>query len=234
MIERILGILAPHRCCSCGEKGVVLCESCKENIISDWLSGCVVCRQPCRERGICAVCCQKIPVKQAWCVGERRGALKKLGDAYKFENKRAGAALLAQLLDEMMPILPRDLVVMPIPTSPASVRQRGFDHTGLVARSFAKKRGLKTAQLLERKSSVTLHFMSKSERERYGPMLFRLRPGVTAPKHVLVFDDILTTGTTARAAVKLLLSAGVERVDLAIIARQPKNRTKKQSSSTKN
>lgn len=220
MIERILNVFAPHRCCSCGINGAILCESCKEYIEVERFEGCIICHKPNRG-GVCSGCQKSLPVYQAWCAGERKGVLKQLLDAYKFENKRAGASLLVELLDETVPILPPGVVVMPIPTLLRTVRVRGFDHAGLVVRYFARKRGLKVARLLERKSRATLHFMGRTERQKLGPELFRLRHGVVVPKHVLVVDDILTTGTTARAAANLLLKSGAERVDLAIIARQP-------------
>ena len=221
MIERILSIFAPHRCCSCGTNGAILCESCKEYIEVERFEGCVVCRKPNRGGGICSGCKKTLPVYQAWCVGDRKDGLKQLLDAYKFKNKRAGASLLADLLGEIVPILPPEVVLMSVPTLPATVRVRGFDHTGLIVQYFAKRGGLKVVRLLERKSQATLHFMGRIERQKLGPGLFSLRHGVVVPKHVLLVDDILTTGTTARAAANLLLKSGAERVDLAIIARQP-------------
>jgi orotate phosphoribosyltransferase len=44
-------------------------------------------------------------------------------------------------------------------------------------------------------------------------------PGAVAGKHVLVIDDILTTGATARAVAKTLIDAGAESVWVATLAR---------------
>ena len=170
---------------------------------------------------MCAVCRRYVLVEQAWCVGERRDGLKQLGDEYKFNSRRAGAVPLAALLDAVVPVLPSHVVVMPVPTLPATVRVRGFDHTGLIAHEFARRRGLNVQQLLERKERTTLHFLDKRSRERLGPTLFAVRSGVEPPEHVLLIDDIVTTGTTVAAATRLLKSLGVARVDVAVIARQP-------------
>lgn len=221
MIERLLDLVSPHRCSVCGENGKILCDSCKYDIVNESYEGCLVCHVPCGPRGICETCRRHLPIDQAWCVGERTEGLKRLIDDYKFKSQRAGSAALAEVLDEVLPVLPTGVVLMPIPTSPSTIRVRGFDHMKLIADQFAKERRLEVGQFLERATKATLHFLGKSERERLGPTLFALKLDAVVPEHVLIFDDIVTTGTTLRAAVGLLKKAGVKRVDVAVIARQP-------------
>ena len=222
MIEHILDIISPHRCCSCGEIGDILCSNCKYDIISEPLSVCALCLKPVAKIGLCGSCQRKMPFEQVWFVGERSEALKKLIDQYKFQSSRAGAAVLAELLDEILPILPAGTALTGIPTSPSTVRVRGFDHVGLIVRELARRRNLSVTSLLERKTHATLHFLKKSDREKLGPELFRLNSKVM-PKSVLLVDDILTTGTTLRSAGKLLKEAGVEHLYGVVVARQPLN-----------
>lgn len=220
MIDTVLSLIAPHRCSSCGEVGAVLCESCKHDIISDSFSGCVLCTRPCGEGGLCGQCARGTNIIQAWCVAERRGGLKTLLDSYKFESKRGASGVCAELLHETLPILPESVAVVSIPSAVATVRARGFDHMGKIADEFARRRGLTRAWPLERISSETLHFLSAKERSRLGPTLFSLS-GRAVPRHVLLLDDIVTTGTTLRAAVRLIHDAGAERIYVAAVARQP-------------
>jgi len=44
-------------------------------------------------------------------------------------------------------------------------------------------------------------------------------PAVVTGKHILLIDDILTTGATARAAAKALIEAGADSVRVATLAR---------------
>lgn len=157
---------------------------------------------------------------QAWCAGERREGLKRLIDAYKFDSSRSASLALVALLDGIIPVLPEDVVIVGIPSAPKTVRARGFSHMDRVVRGFAKRRGLQTARPLARSSQVTLHFLPKSERIRLGPSLFRLSGGAV-PETILLLDDIVTTGTTLRSAVKLLREAGAKKVHVAVLARQP-------------
>jgi predicted amidophosphoribosyltransferase len=50
---------------------------------------------------------------------------------------------------------------------------------------------------------------------------FALAPGPPLPAHVALVDDVLTTGATAGECAHLLLDAGVERVDLWVVASAP-------------
>ncbi len=220
MIDSLFNVFAPHRCSSCGQIGVILCEGCKNNIINESFSWCLFCQKPCGDSGICAVCQQNSPFEQAWCVGERTGALKGLLDGYKFQSQRAGARILAELLDSLLPILPPDTTLVGVPTSRHTVRVRGFDHVGLVVRELARLRGLEVAAPLRRESSATLHFLPLKERKKLGPSLFSLS-AESVPATVLLVDDILTTGTTLHAAGSLLKRAGVKHLYVAVVARQP-------------
>lgn len=220
MIDQLLNVISPHRCSSCEAIGVLLCESCKYDIMMEPFSGCVLCTVPCGERGICQHCRRIAAIIQAWCVGERREGLKQLIDSYKFHSSRAASTVLTDLLASRVPQLPAETVVVGIPSSPATIRARGFDHIGRIADEFAKQRALKRAYPLVRASSVTLHFLPRSERIKLGPSLFR-HSGELVPEKILLLDDIVTTGTTLTAAAKLLKIAGAKEVYVAALARQP-------------
>lgn len=220
MIESLLNAIAPHRCSSCGQIGAIFCVSCKYDTISEPYAGCILCTKPCGERGVCPQCVRASGVTQAWCVGERREGLKRLMDAYKFDGSRAASTVCTDLLDAVIPELPTDTFVVGIPSAPGTIRVRGFDHMGRIVTEFAKRRGLQIARPLERASTTTLHFLPRKDRISLSSSLFRLS-GEPVPETVLVLDDIVTTGTTLRAATTLLKNAGAKRVYVAAIARQP-------------
>lgn len=222
MIDNLLSLISPHRCSSCGEIGSILCESCKHDIISESFVDCVLCAAPCGKRGVCERCVRATGIEQAWCVAERQDGLKHLLDGYKFESRQAASTACVDLLEAVIPVLPTEIAVVSIPSAASTVRARGFDHMGRIADGLAKRRNLRRAKPLERASSVTLHFLSAVERAKLGPTLFRVSDS-TVPEQILLLDDIVTTGTTLRAAIKLLRGAGAKKIYIATIARQPSN-----------
>ena len=67
----------------------------------------------------------------------------------------------------------------------------------------------------------TGHQAWRSREERLCSMLnaFTVRRGVTVPSHVILIDDIATTGATLDACAKALKSSGVQTVDAWVVAR---------------
>ena len=219
MIDTLLSQIAPHPCCSCGKIGALLCENCKYNIIDEVISDCIVCGGSAGERGICKDC--RTPYQRAWCIGERSGALRELIDVYKFEYARAAHLSLSELLLDRVSQLPADTIVIPIPTVMAHIRERGYDHTLLIARAFAKKRRLSMRRVLRRATSTRQRGASRDDRITQAKAAFNVRQKLDPSVPYLIIDDIVTTGATVHYAAEALRLAGARDVWIAVIARQP-------------
>ncbi len=153
MIDNCLKIIAPHYCCSCQETGTLLCDSCIYNITNEPTNTCINCGKLSVE-GVCHYCCQKVAYQKGWCVGARDDALKELINRYKFSYARAAHKPLASLLHQTVPVLPEDTVVISIPTVGKHIRQRGYDHAQLLAKTFARQRNLSFKPLLRRRNNT--------------------------------------------------------------------------------
>jgi len=218
MIDKALQIIAPHYCYGCAKIGSVLCANCKYDIVDETLSACVVCETPSAE-GICSAC--QTTYSKAWCVGDRRGALMAAIDGLKFNHVKAAAQALAELLDSHLPVLPPDTVVVPVPTIPSHVRVRGYDHTLLIAKEFAKLRGLKLHQHLKRLNHGVQRGKSKKERLEQARTAFTCPSELNEVPAYLLVDDVVTTNATLRYAAGALVAAGAKTVWVGVVARQP-------------
>jgi predicted amidophosphoribosyltransferase len=69
------------------------------------------------------------------------------------------------------------------------------------------------------KHTKAQHSLSRKERQKSPQNSYKVDTPIA--KHVALFDDVMTTGSTVENCAKLLLKAGAERVDVWVIARTP-------------
>lgn len=220
MIDKLLQNIAPHHCYSCRKKGDVLCDSCIYNIANDAQNACIECRLP-TPSGICTSC--NATFSKAWVIGSREGELARVIGDFKWARLRAAHRPLADLLDIRLPILPSSTVVVPIPTISHHKRIRGYDHADLIAGRFASTRGLAKQSILARKTNSIQHKANKIERRKQAEQAFRCNYTLDPNVPYLLVDDIVTTGSTIKAATRVLKGAGAKEIWVAAIARQPLN-----------
>ena len=218
MIDTLLSKVAPHLCCGCGKTCTILCDNCKYDINSDVYTQCLACRGPADEAGVCHHC--MMPYTRAWCVGERSGVLQRLVGDFKFQNIYAAYIPLARLLDERISELPPDTIIVPVPTVAAHIRERGYDHTYLIAKWIAKRRQLKVQPLLIRLTSTKQRDAGRQQRIEQAKVAFGTSGAINKDAQYLVIDDVVTTGATMQYAAETLRQAGADRVWVAAIARQ--------------
>lgn len=214
MIDIFLKYIAPHRCYGCGKVGKCLCESCKYYIIEEPFQRCLSCLRPINQQ--CSLCIKTYT--KSWCVGELDGVLKELIYDYKFKNLKKAYIELSDLLSASIDEL-EDIVVTTVPTLPNHIRRRGYDHTKLVARRFAKMRGLTYQDTMRRASNATQHNSTASLRWKQAQKAFIANKLIKPTKYLLI-DDIVTTAATIEYASRNLLNAGASEVYVAVLARQ--------------
>jgi ComF family protein len=145
--------------------------------------------------------------------------------------KYAGWERVAEPMAARMAELPfpRDVeeearLVVAVPTTAARQRERGYNQAALLASAFAGRTARTAApELLERSrsggSQTALH---RSERRANVARAFTVpggRAAELAGEHVLLVDDVWTTGATAAACVAALLEGGARVVSVATFAR---------------
>lgn len=171
------------------------------------------------KKGICPD--HDLPYSALWAGGVRRGSLQLLVGSFKFRYMRAALEDLIDIIEGVVPRLPRDTVVVPVPTLAAHIRQRGYDHTRLLADLFSHRRGLVVQQLVERSSSSVQHRLGREQRIRAARDAFSVPFTVNASIPYLIIDDILTTGATVDAVARALRAAGARLVWVTVVVYQP-------------
>ena len=122
---------------------------------------------------------------------------------------------------------PGQVVVVPVPSSPASVRRRGFDHTATLAQWVAKRCGFRWSPLLRRTVATPDQASLGATSRRVAQVgTMRARPALGRPGEtsVVVVDDVMTTGSTMIEAVRALREGGHTVLGAASIADTPLGR----------
>lgn len=143
--------------------------------------------------------------------------------AFKFHAALDLAPALAdRLRAAVQPMAPPDLV-LPVPQSPARLRERGFNQ----AWELARRLGLPADPHTLLRVRHTPHQLALPEASRAGNVrgAFAVEPSRRhrlAGRHVAVVDDVMTTGATGREVAKVLREAGAASVCWWVVARTPR------------
>jgi ComF family protein len=210
MIEQIISLIAPYQCLGCQKEGFLLCPICCETLPSGpphcYKCGSLSCKT-----------CQAT-LKNTFVATVYDGLAKELIHKLKFERARRGADVMAGILARRMPPI-GEAIVSFVPTATSRVRIRGYDQAALVARRLATLRGGAYAPLLYRVGQQRQVGKTKAVRREQlkGSFLVKASDRV-AGQHIVLVDDVLTTGATLEIAAAALYRAGARRVDAAVFA----------------
>ena len=145
--------------------------------------------------------------------------IRKIIVNFKYRNQRSslrflGDAVVDRIASEKKFAAQRIDLVTWAPTTPSRLATRGFDQAELVARYVAKEMQLPCKKVLTRLST---HFQTgRSRTARLEGTLFSSRE--LDAEHLLLVDDVVTTGATLNSASKALYQAGAGLVSCVAVA----------------
>jgi ComF family protein len=219
-----LDLVYPPRCAVCGRGSVLLCEGCAGAL-------------PRADGRRCDTCW--LPLRGAYCFGcaEYSAHLGRLRSALRYEGgvihlvhafKFGGQSSLAPSLGSILTDAYRRYglspdVIVPVPLTRARGRFRGYNQALLMANEVSKPAGVPVVQALRRTGHPNPQARSASaeERRRNVEGVFSLAGDAdVAGAHVLLIDDVATTGATLNACAAVLLEAGAASVCALTLARE--------------
>jgi ComF family protein len=202
LLDSLLGWLAPHACLACGRESELLCVWCRSEHLLPF-------------KGEIPL----LPINNLWIRTAYGGHARMLLRRFKFERAMAAAKTIAGAMGEALPYLPRQTVVVPIPTATSRVRSRGYDHAVLLARNIARIQGLPYARALTRLTQSRQVGASRAQRLTQLEGAFAtVKPKLINNADILLVDDVLTTGATLAEAAKTLRAAGAATVSALVFA----------------
>jgi len=245
-LDAISSTLLPSSCALCGSplpqfSSVPICDACWAEIsIHDG----PVCRRcgdsldhPLTDEAFANLCraCRLVPpaFERAVSFGTYDGRMRAIIHALKYDRIHPVAHRLGALLAAAIAQLDRDapphLLVIPVPLHRSKQKQRGFNQARALAQGAIDALGkshphwhltLAPRTLMRLRSTESQAGLTSRQRRLNVRGAFNVSdPSAVAGKHILLVDDILTTGATARAAAQALIKAGAASVYVATLAR---------------
>lgn len=231
--ETALSLFYPPHCAMCSADTAArehLCESCAKKARRIEPPFCRQCSQP-FEGAIdgeftCSNCADRS--FHFDCAVSRylsRGPVREFIHRFKYERhfhlRHQLAAWLAETLqDQRISTQPGDALV-PVPLHSARFREREFNQAEVLARLLAKRSGLPLLPCLRRiRYTTTQTRLDRHERMENLRGAFRVRqsPRVKG-RHLILVDDVLTTGSTVDECARVLREAGAASVRVVTVAR---------------
>jgi ComF family protein len=208
-----------------------LCGACWDAISRIPLPGCDRCGLPWKTfdptpagpgGSLCGACSADPPGWDwARAGAEYEGVVRDAIHAFKFRGKRALARPLAALIGEQWPAAARDVAALvPVPLGRPRERERGFNQAAVLAERLARGLGVdvRPRWLARIRDTQPQSDLGAAERRANVRGAFAARADV-AGRHVVVVDDVLTTGATAAECARALRAAGAARVGVVAVAR---------------
>lgn len=220
--------IMPERCAFCGTRSsrseCGLCDGCRNDL--PWLEhACERCAEPlplAPPPGVlCGACQQRAsPVTMTLAPLRYEFPVDAGLKALKFRRKLHYAPMFAGLLLGTLRRANTDFdALLPVPLHWRRLASRGFNQAVELARPISRRLGVPLLRgVIRHRSTAFQTGLSASARDRNLVRAFRVKRPVAA-HHVLVIDDVVTTGATTRHLAAALLARGAEKVSVAAVAR---------------
>lgn len=117
--------------------------------------------------------------------------------------------------------LPAETLVVPVPTTPAAVRRRGFDHGRRLAAVAAAKSGHRWSSLVKRENPGRSQRALNAASRQFN-LAGQMRARRSA-QPILLTDDVITTGASLAEAARAVRAIGGEVVGAAVLGDADRN-----------
>lgn len=224
--ETLLEFFFPPRCAICGsllpleKEERLLCPDCLAQ--PPFLTGekCQICGRPTDNDVLCHRCRHTDFLFRAGTAAFSYETMQGEIAAFKFQGYRREGERLSHLMAEYLLREHPDWitwadVLTEVPLHPNKLRFRGFNQAEILCEGLAKETGMVHVPCVLRRHVDTLpqsSLKAAQRRENLKNVFDVAKKEAISGKHVLLLDDIFTTGTTLQECTRALLRAGAAEV----------------------
>ncbi|GGI28295.1 ComF family protein [Pedobacter mendelii] len=219
----LIGLLFPNLCNACGtpifQNENLICTKCQYDLpFTDYHVH--------DENRVAKQFWGRLPLNAAMAMLYfRKGAkVQNLIHSLKYNNKTDVGVMLGHMLGERLknsPLYQNIDLIMPVPLHQKKLRLRGYNQSTFIVEGVSKKMEIDFYDNILIRPVPTESQTKKSRYNRYENMksVFKIQnPEKIAGKHILLIDDVITTGATLEACANVLLENGASKVSIAALA----------------
>lgn len=218
-----------YRCIGCAQATQppeILCDSCRMKLKEETSAPCSCCGVPHISCG-CFANGRKNPFVHVMHIApyRRAGVAHNIITGCKRHRDLSLFHFVAQTLACEIPrriSLTEETVIVNIPRSGRARRNYGFDQAEHVAKAIAQSLDIPYLCALKHHGARLQKTLNYRERLKNAEKAFSIKEsaaGALRGKHVILYDDVVTTGASALACKKLLDEAGASAVDFVSFAK---------------
>ena len=233
-LNQLFSLVLPQTCplCQSFVKGTGLCPNCWQGLRPISAPHCQACGRPLAYavlHSVCAPCLinpfNASPIRSSYCYDE---ASKGLILPFKHADRLDFAPTMATMMAPHFKALAAEAdLVIPVPLHRTRFLKRRYNQSAELARWLVMQTKIEIDFaphfLVRVKATPSMAGLSKDKREHNVRHAFRLAAPASKPliadKHILLVDDVMTTGATINSCAQILLAAGAGRVSALAFAR---------------
>ena len=224
--SRQMRLMPGEICLLCDEPSgavVNLCDACARELPT-LPEPCAICGAGAAPRTtLCRACAtRRPPVDRTVCALAYVPPVDYLVGRLKFHRDLRVVPTLAGILHRAIAGEASADWLAPVPITPARLRTRGFNQALEIARVLRKRNGVPITRVVHRRRGAeTAQSSLPDTAARRANVADAFRAHGAIDGHVVIVDDVVTTGATVNALARCLKGAGASRVDVWAIARTP-------------
>ncbi|MCD2257946.1 ComF family protein [Psychroserpens luteolus] len=223
MIKNLLNLFFPQ-----------ICSACSNHLSDNELQICTTCRHQLPltnfhddpNNAVHKILYGRVKLQQATALlhFSKKGIVQQMLHNLKYRGQEQIGEFLGEWLGELLKPMSsyQDIdVVIPVPLHRAKLKSRGYNQVDKFAKAIAKSLHAEynTTMLVKTTNTKTQVFKDRLKRQSSAHSNFEIQNGMTLKnKHILLVDDIITTGATIEDCANQLLKIEGVTLSLATMA----------------
>lgn len=203
----------PICCLGCGQESDWICSPCRRDLLTQREELCFCGKAG--SDGLCAKHKEQLKLDGLTTLFSYAApAARELIHQIKYRGHTDAVNFLARYYQKkVLARLPRgEWAVAAVPLSKERRRTRGFNQSKLIAKKLAEPVYDYCELLTKKRDTKPQVKLRRAERQKNLTKAFAIKPGIEIPEQVILVDDVITTGSTLKEAVKVLRKAGAVKV----------------------